>query len=139
MKHDVILPEKDFFNIHFLPEREIFQMTFDRQNYMIIAKDDVGNFIGIAPDKQIIFLDTMYEGDEQGLIYIAKDIETFLKEIQLYQQYGETPYPDHPSKDFLETYETNFRELISSLDADAFCSENTFWSTAAEEMGYGII
>ena len=40
---------------------------------------------------------------------------------------------------FLETYKTDFRELITAPDTDAFCNENTFWSTVAEEMGYGII
>ena len=139
MKRDIILPEEDFFRIHFLQAQDFFQMDFDRQTYEIIAKNDVGNFIGITSDERVIYLDTMYEGDTRGLIYIAKDIETFVKEIQLYYQYSEAPYPDHPTEEFLETYETNFRELITALDADAFCNENAFWSTIAEEMGYGII
>lgn len=139
MRHDIILPEEDFFNIHFLQAQDFFQMDFCGQTYDIIAKDDVGNFIGITSDGRVIYLDTMYEGDAHGLTYITKDTETFSKEIQLYYQYSETPYPDHPTEEFLETYETYFRELITALDADAFCNENAFWSTIAEEMGYGII
>lgn len=139
MKHNLTLPEEDFWNIHFLQAQDFFQMPVAGKDYEIVAKDDVGNFIGIAPDERVIFLNMMYEGDGQGLIYIAKNIETFMKEIQLYQQYGESPYPDNPTGEFLETYETNFRNLIKTLDADAFCNENAFWSAIAEEMGYGVI
>lgn len=139
MKHHLTLPEEDFWNIHFLRTQAFFQMSFDGKRYEIVARDDVGNFIGIAPDERVIFLNTMHESDEPELIYIAKNIETFMKEIQLYQQYSESPYPDEPTDEFLETYETTFRNLIKTLDADAFCNENTFWSTIAEEMGYGVI
>ena len=139
MNQNISLPGEDFFAIRFLQAQNFFQMDFGGQTYEVIAKDDVGNFIGIASDGRVIYLDTMYEGDAQGLIYIAKNIGTFIKEIQLYYQYSETPYPDHLTEEFLETYETDFRELITALDTDAFCNENTFWSTVAEEMGYGII
>ena len=139
MNPNISLTSEDFFAIRFLRAQDFFQMDFGEQTYDIIAKDDVGNFIGIASDGCVIYLDTMYQGDARGLVYIAKDIETFIKEIHLYDQYGETPYPDHPTEEFLETYETDFRELVTALDADAFCNENAFWSTVAEEMGYGVI
>ena len=124
----------EFFNIRFLKEG-FYKEIFNGQTYEMIGEDDVGNLVGIAADKKVFLLDTK----DKNAIYISKDIKAFMKEIEAYYQYGKIPFPDNPSEEELAEREQNFRKLIVDIDPDAFCNEETVWSTTAEEMGYGII
>lgn len=138
MEDRFFLPE-GFFIIQFFDPQDYFKKIFESQIYNIIGKDDVGNFIGISLDGQVFYLNTASQGDKSGLIYISKNRNTFIKQIELYHQYSESLFQEDPSEDELKEYENKFRELILEIDPDAFCNDEAFWSTIAEEMGYGIM
>ena len=138
MEYNISLPD-EFMIIQFFHKNEFYQMLFNGQTYEIIGKDDVGNFIGVALDNRIFYLDTSYSGYENGLIYISKNLEAFAKQINLYNQYNSISFSHNLSEEYLKEHENNFRKLITDIDENAFYNEKTFWSTIAEEMGYGII
>lgn len=134
LENSISLPN-EFMIIHFFQEKDSFQTMFNGQNYKIIGKDDVENFVGLSPDKQVFLLNTLMK----STIYISKNIETFLMEIEMYHQYNKIPFPNNPTEEELKEREKNFRELLMQIDENACHDENTYWSYIAEEMGYGII
>ncbi len=134
MKDNISLPN-EFMIIHFFQAKDFFQIMFNGQNYEIIGKDDVENFVGLSSDKQVFLLNT----SDKSTIYISKNIEAFLMEIEMYHRYSKIPFPDNPTEKELKEREKHFRELLMQIDGNACHDENTYWSYIAEEMGYGII
>lgn len=138
MEHNISLPD-EFMIIKFFQKKEFYKLLFNGQTYEIIGKDDVGNFIGVALDNRVFYLDTSYNKYEYNLIYISKNTEAFAKQINVYNQYNSIPFPYNPVESELKEREYNFKELIREIDKNAFCNDETFWSVIAEEMEYGII
>lgn len=136
MKDNISLPNK-FMNIQFFQTKIFFQMMFQCQEeeYIIIGKDDVGNFIGLSLDKQVFLLDTF----DENTVYISKTIEAFLEEIEIYQQYSKIQFPDNLSDEELKEREASFKELLMQVDDTVCCDEKIYWSYIVEEIGYGII
>ncbi|MBS5145006.1 MAG: hypothetical protein KHY89_05725 [Butyricicoccus pullicaecorum] len=134
MENSISLPN-EFMIIHFFQAKDFFQMMFNGQNYKIIGKDDVENFVGLSPDKRVFLLNT----SDKSTIYISKNIEAFLMEIEMYHRYSKIPFPNNPTEKGLKEREKHFRELLMQIDGNACHDENTYWSYIAEEMGYGII
>lgn len=134
MENSIFLPN-EFMMIHFFQAKDFFQIMFNGQNYKIIGKDDVENFVGLSPDKQVFLLNT----SDKSTIYISKNIEAFLMEIEMYYRYSKNPFPNNPTEKELKEREKHFRKLLMQIDRNACHDENTYWSYIAEEMGYGII
>lgn len=55
------LPNELIQYVEFLKAEDFFVMPFLGQDYEIIAKDDVGNFIGTVPNRQVFYLETAYD------------------------------------------------------------------------------
>ncbi len=134
LENSISLPN-EFMMIHFFQAKDFFQIMFNGQNYKIIGKDDVENFVGLSSDKQVFLLNT----SDKSIIYISKDIEIFSMEIEMYHQYSKIPFPNNPTEEKLKEREKHFRESLMQIDRNAYHDENTYWSYIAEEMGYGII
>ena len=115
-------------------------MPFSWKDYKIIAKDDVGNFIGVAPNKQVFYLETACDTHSDNIRYIAKDIEMFIQELNLYKQYSENYYlEENPSDGTLVKYADGFKKLLIAIDPNAFCDPESYWSVTVEQMEYGLI
>lgn len=134
MEDNVSLPN-EFMNIRFFQTKDFFQMMFHGKEYKIIGKDDVGNFIGLSLGKQVFLLDTF----DKSTVYISQNIEAFMEEIEIYQQYSKIQLPDNLSDEELKQREVHFRKLLMQIDKNVCRDENTYWSYIAEEIGYGII
>lgn len=80
----MILPDKVILLVEFLPAQDLFFLMFRQKEYKIIARDDVGNLVGIAPDKQVFYLETNDEIQPKNIRYIAYDVHVFLQELQMY-------------------------------------------------------
>lgn len=131
----MILPDKVILLVEFLPAQDLFFLMFRQKEYKIIARDDVGNLVGIAPDKQVFYLETNDEIQPKNIRYIAYDVHVFLQELQMYQKYSEEYIlEENPSDEELEKYINEFKEYIAALDTSAFCSEESFWSVIVEQM-----
>lgn len=134
MEDSISLPN-EFMNIQFFQAKDFFQIRFNGESYKIIGKDDVENYIGLSSDEQVLLLNT----SDKSTVYISKNIESFLLEIEIYHQHSKIPFPDNPTEEELEVREKHFRKLLMQIDGNACRDENTYWSYIAEEMGYGII
>ena len=125
----------EFMNIQFFQTKNFFQMMFHGEEYKIIGKDDVGNFIGLSLDEQVFLLDIF----DESTVYISKTIEAFLEEIEIYQQYSKIQLPDNLSDEELKEREAFFKELLMQVDDTVCRDDKTYWSYIVEEIGYGII
>ena len=135
MQDEMILPDEVILLVEFLPAQDFFFLVFRQKEYEIIAKDDVGNLVGLAPDKQVFYLETTDEMQPENIRYIAHDVHVFLQELKLYQKYGdEYMLKENPSDEELEKYINDFKECITALDTRAFCSDESFWSIIIEQM-----
>ena len=74
MDYNLFFPTELVQYVEFLRAEEFFVMSFLGKDYKIIAKDDVGNFIGTAPNKQVFYLETASDTHSDNIRYIAKDI-----------------------------------------------------------------
>ncbi len=133
-ENNMELPE-GFSQPRFFKEEDFYKTTFNGMDYRVIGEDDVGNFMALDSEKRLFLLNTA----DKSAVYISKDKETFLKEIELYNGYGKIPFPENPTEEELAERESGFRKLMEETDENAFQSEETYWSAVAEEMGYGII
>ena len=61
MGYNLFLPNELIQYIEFLKAEDFFVMSFLGKDYEIIAKDDVGNFIGTAPNIQFFYLETAFD------------------------------------------------------------------------------
>ena len=120
MENSISLPN-EFMIIHFFQAKDFFQIMFNGQNYKIIGKDDVENFVGLSPDKQVFLLNT----SDKSIIYISQNIEAFLMEIEIYHQYSKISFPNNPTEEELKEREKHFRELLMQIDGNAFHDEET--------------
>ena len=140
MDYNLIFPNELIQYVEFLRSEEFFVMSFLGKDYKIIAKDDVGNFIGISPNKQVFYLETASDTHSDNIRYIAEDIEMFIQELNLYKQYSKNNYlEENPSDEALEKYADGFKELVKAIDAKVFCNSESYWSVIVEQMEYGQI
>lgn len=121
--------------LQFFKTNDFYQKMFHGEIYEIIGKDDVGNFVGLSLDKKVFLLNTA----DENRVYISKNLQTFLQEIEAYHQCSKKPFPDNPTEEELKEREHHFRALLTKFDPDACYDETTYWSGIVEEMSYGII
>lgn len=120
--------------IEFLHPQNYFAMSFMGNDYEIIGKDDVGNYIGISLKGQIFYL----EVSNHDVRYIATNTKTLIEELNLYKYYSDTcSLSENASDDELNKYAAEFEKQIRELDANAFFDENTFWAIIVEQMELG--
>lgn len=140
MNYDLILPNELIQIIGFLETEDFFIMPFLGKDYEIIAKDDVGNFIGTALNKQVFYLETAFDKHLDTIKYITDDIAKFIQELNLYKHYTENYYlEENPADEELEKYADGFKKLILTVDQNAFRTPDTYWSVIVEQMAYGLI
>lgn len=137
---DVSFPEKTILEISFLSISDFYSISFKNNNYIIVGgdRDIENNLIGIAEDEKVYYI----SADDNTLCYIAVNIETFIKELLLFDNYMNTEtnnLPKNPDDAKLFEFTNNFKSKILELDVSAFDSDSTFWFEICEEMEYGII
>ena len=136
----LVLPNPLVQDIEFLQAKDFYAMSFLGKVYEIIAKDDVGNYIGMAPDKQVFYLETDSDTHLDNIRYISRDIEVFIQELNLYKQYSDDYFlEENPSNNALKEYADGFKKLVVAMEPDAFCDPESYWSVIAEQMEYGQI
>ncbi|MBD5159774.1 MAG: ribosomal protein S18-alanine N-acetyltransferase [Ruminococcus sp.] len=123
---DIHFPDKTILEVTFLNVTDFYSISFQNDNYTIVGgdKDIEGNLIGIADDDKVYYITTY----DKKISYISVNIRTFIKQLLLFEEYADTNNPPE-----------NFRRKILESDADAFKSNDTFWSEICEELEYGII
>lgn len=120
--------------IEFLHPQNYFTMSFMGDDYEIIGKDDVGNYIGISLRGQVFYL----EVSNHNARYIATNTKTLIEELNLYKCYsGSCDLSENASDEELNKYAAEFEKQIRELDANAFFDENTFWAIIVEQMELG--
>lgn len=135
MDNNITLPAEVILLIEFLQPQDFYMVSFTGNDYEVLAKDDVGNFIGTAPNGQVFYLETSYEQTLNQVRYLALNTDTFIKELNLYKKHSqEYELPENPSDKELEKYICQFKKQIKELDPNAFKDETTFWSVIAEQM-----
>ena len=140
MDYGLVFPNELIQYVEFLRAEEFFGMPFLGKDYKIIAKDDVENFIGVAPNQQVFYLETARDTYSDNIRYIAKDIEMFIQELNLYKQYSENYYlEENPSDGALVKYVDGFKELLIAIDSNAFGDPESYWSVIVEQMELGLI
>ena len=137
---NISFPEKTILEIRFLNTEYFYSISFKNNNYIIVGgdKDIKTNLIGIEEDEKVYYI----SADDNTLCYIAVNIETFIKELLLFDNYMNTEtnnLPKNPDDAKLFEFTSNFKSKILELDVNAFDSDSTFWSEICEEMEYGII
>lgn len=137
MYSKLILPNQLIQDIEFFHVKDFYTMSFLGKDYEIIAKDDVGNYIGMAPDKQVFYLETASDTHLDNMRYISRDIEAFMQELNLYKQYSDDYFmEENPSDKALREYADGFKKLVVAIEPDAFCDSESYWSVIAEQMEY---
>ncbi|MDE7364459.1 MAG: ribosomal protein S18-alanine N-acetyltransferase, partial [Ruminococcus sp.] len=135
---DISFPDKTILEVSFLSVSDFYSIYFNNNNYTIVGGDKgIDNLIGIAEDEKVYYISV----DDNYICYIAVNIETFIKEILLFDNYMNTEadkLPKNPDDAELSEFTNNFKSKIIELDADAFHSSGTFWAEICEEMEYGI-
>lgn len=139
MYSDISFPNKEILEITFLSVEDFYTISFENNTYTIVGGDELikTDVIGIAEDKKVYYILT----DEKKLCYIAVNIETFIKELLMYNDYIDTEgnnLPENPDEAQLAEYAGNFKSRILESDSSAFDSNDTFWSEICEEMEYGF-
>ncbi len=138
MYSDISFPDKTILEVTFLKATDFYSIYFENSNYIIVGgdKDIKTNLIGIAEDEKVYYITT----DDRQISYVAVNIETFIKELLLFDHYINTNnLPENPDEIQLAEFAGSLREKIIESDADAFYDESTFWSEICEEVEYGII
>lgn len=131
MNNNKNFPDETILLINFIRPEEFHNLLFNRAMYKVIGNDDVGNFIGIADDNTVHYLET----ESNNVFYIAPSAEIFIQQLELYKKYAEEyPLSISPSDEELAEYASGFMQKIRNLDENAFYNENTFWSVIAEQM-----
>lgn len=140
MYSKLILPNQLIQDINFLQAKDFYVMSFLGKDYDIIAKDDVGNYIGMAPNKQVFYLETASDTHLDNIRYISRDIKAFIQELNLYKQYSDDYFlEENPSVKALKEYADGFKKLVVAIETDVFCNSESYWSVIAEQMEYGQI
>ena len=139
MIFDVNFPNKVILEIAFLNNDAFYYLTFQHTHYYVVGgdKEIESNLIGIKDNGEVYYLTL----DDDIACYIACDIETFIKELLLFDDYMTNIHgqlPDNPSEHQLRNYANIFRNEILKLDNSAFRDTNTYWSEICEELEYGI-
>ncbi len=138
MYSEISFPDKTILEITFLKTTDFYSIHFENSNYIIVGGDKElpTNLIGIAENEKVYYITT----DDRQLCYIAINIETFIKELLLFDDYINTNnLPENPDEIQLAEFADILRTKILESDANAFCSNDTFWSEICEEVEYGII
>jgi len=138
MYSKISFPDKTILEVTFLKTTDFYSIYFENNNYIIVGgdKDIETNLIGIAENEKVYYITT----DDRQLCYIAVNIETFIKELLLFDDYINTNnLPDNPDEIQLAEFADSLRTKILESDASAFCNNDTFWSEVCEEVEYGII
>lgn len=126
MYSDIQFPDKMILEVTFLNKQDFYSISFENNNYTIVGgdKDIKTNLIGIADNDKVYYITT----DDKKICYISANIEIFIKQLLLYDDYINTNNPPE-----------NFRLKILESDKNAFKNNETFWSEVCEEMEYGVI
>ncbi len=138
MYSDISFPDKTILEVTFLKATDFYSIYFENSNYIIVGGDKElpTNLIGISEDNKVYYITT----DDKQLCYIAVNIDTFIKELLLFDDYINTNnLPENPDEMQLAEFAGNLRTKILESDADAFYDGSTFWSEICEEVEYGII
>ncbi len=125
MYSDISFPDKTILEVTFLSNSDFYSISFQNNNYIIVGgdKDIETNLIGIAENEKVYYITI----DDKKICYISANIQTFIKQLLLFEEYVDTNNPPE-----------SFRLKILESDADAFKSNATFWSEICEEMEYRI-
>lgn len=127
------IPGEIILEIKFLEYKDFRPLMFNDKEYIVVAEDDVGNFVGVNPAGKVYFLDT----EENTEIYASKDFQTFVKQLELYRDSNFLPV--NASDEQLEADARQFAREIASLDKDALLYEENFWSLIIEQMEDGLL
>ena len=127
---DIKFPDRTILEITFLNKADFYDISFQNRNYTIVGgdKDISTNIIVIAENNEVYYITT----DDKKISYISENIRIFIKQLLLYDD-NINNLSENPKKI------QEFRLKILELDANAFKSDNTFWSEIFEEIEYGII
>lgn len=107
------IPGEIILEIKFLEYKDFRPLMFNDKEYIVVAEDDVGNFVGVNPAGKVYFLDT----EENTEIYASKDFQTFVKQLELYRDSNFLPV--NASDEQLKADARQFAREIASLDKDA--------------------
>ena len=118
---NIQFPDRTILEVTFLNKSDFYDISMQNRNYTIIGGDKniSTNLVGIADDNKVYYITT----DDGELCYISPDIETFTKQLFLFEEYTDIE---------------DFRRKILELDKNALNSK-TFWSEVYEEMEYSVI
>lgn len=137
MYSDISFPNKTILEITFLNAENFYTISFENNTYTIVG-GDAGidtHVIGIAGDGKVYYIVT---DDNSLFCYLAVNIETFIKELLLFDDYINTNYlPENPDDLQLAEFAENFRSQLPELDKTVCKSK--FWSEVCEELEYGLI
>lgn len=137
MYSDISFPNKTILEITFLNAEDFYTISFENNTYTIVG-GDAGidtHVIGIARDGKVYYIVT---DDNSLFCYLAVNIETFIKELLLFDDYINTNYlPENPDDLQLTEFAENFRSQLTELDKTVCKSK--FWSEVCEELEYGLI
>ena len=136
---NIAFPDKPILYIIFLKVQERYKLTVNKKEFEIIGKEEGLDTVLVGTDKKgrVFNLDT----DSNTVIYIACNIEAFVKELLLFDSLSEDNdgLSENPSDMELKQRVKNFKKKIKKFDRKAFYRRMTYWSLVCEEMGYGII
>lgn len=134
LDHQAVLPDGSILMLSFLQPNEYFKYFFRGEEYRVIGKNDVDCYVGIASNQQVFILEPAICTRAETARYIAVDFAAFIKEIDIYQKWlGECEAEEDSSEEQRKEYAEGLRKQILSIDASAFCDENTYWSVIAEQ------
>lgn len=109
MYSDISFPNKTILEITFLNAEDFYTISFENNTYTIVG-GDAGidtHVIGIAGDGKVYYIVT---DDNSLFCYLAVNIETFIKELLLFDDYINTNYlPENPDDLQLTEFAENFR------------------------------
>lgn len=137
MYSDISFPNKTILEVTFLNVTDFYTISFENNNYTIVGGDEdiETNLIGIAGDGKVYYIVT---DDKSLFCYLAVNIETFIKELLLFDDYvNQSNLPENPDDLQLAEFADEFLSLLLELDKTVCKSD--FWSEVCEEMEYGSI
>ncbi|MEE3350702.1 MAG: hypothetical protein VZR09_11795 [Candidatus Gastranaerophilaceae bacterium] len=94
---------------------------------------NIPNLVGIGENRKVYYITI----DDNIICYISADINIFIKELLLYDNYM-MHRPNNLDESQLIEFTEKFRKELLDLDKTAFLDENTYWSEICEEMEYGF-
>ena len=136
MNMDISLPDKTILEVTFLKKNDFYTISLQNQDYLIVGGDEGihTNLIGIAKNGTVYYITT----DDGVLCYISPNIEIFVKELLLYDEYMNHKFSENLDESMLSDFANQFRKEILKFDNSAFDSGSTYWSEICEEMEYGF-